>query len=91
MRHLPSEIECLQPPGSRIVFRLPRPCGADLRVYDASGRRIATIVSGDLPAGAQGVVWDGRMNDGSPAPAGAYLVRLEADGRALTTKAINVD
>jgi flagellar hook assembly protein FlgD len=50
-------------------------------VFDASGRRVRTLVSGRGPAG--GVVeWDGRDVSGRLAPAGVYVVRLASPGSA---------
>jgi hypothetical protein len=41
-----------------------------------------------MPAGARTLVFDGRDNRGRVLPAGVYLLRLDAEGKALTEKVI---
>jgi hypothetical protein len=57
-----------------------------LAVYGVDGRRLKTLVSGPMGAGAHEAVWNGRDESGADAPAGLYFVRLEWRGRELTTK-----
>ncbi len=56
-----------------------------VRIYDAAGRLVRTLV-GNAGAGAgAGVRWDGRSDDGRPVPAGSYTYRVSGppddDGR----------
>jgi flagellar hook assembly protein FlgD len=46
-----------------------------MNIVDQSGRRIATIVSGDVSAGQHEVVWDAKQ-----VPAGVYICRIAIDG-----------
>ncbi len=55
--------------------RCPRPSDALIEVYDVSGRLVATLADGTLPAGSNRVVWDGRDSGGSPAASGIYFCR----------------
>jgi hypothetical protein len=48
----------------------------DLFVFDAQGRRVRALASGERPAGAASVVWDGRRTDGTAAEPGVYFIRL---------------
>ncbi|HYE96048.1 MAG TPA: T9SS type A sorting domain-containing protein, partial [Rubricoccaceae bacterium] len=48
-------------------------------VYDALGREVALLRSGELPAGRHPVAFDG-----SALPPGVYFVRAEAAGAAVT-------
>jgi len=57
-------------------FDLPRAAHVDLSLFDPSGRRVATLVAGDVAAGRWTARWDGRDASGRRAPAGLYLVRL---------------
>ena len=67
-----------------LTLALPRETGADVSVYDVTGRRLAVLVSGALPAGYHRVVWDGRDESGNRATAGVYLVRaVTARDRAV--------
>jgi subtilisin family serine protease len=65
-----------------IEFDLPRPGRAQAAIYDVAGRRMHVIAEGALPAGRHRYIWRGESDGGSRAPAGVYLLRLEAaDGR----------
>ncbi len=56
-----------------------------LTILDPQGRETAAIHRGTwMPAGEYRARWDGRMRDGSRAPAGVYLARLRLDGREET-------
>ncbi len=62
----------------------------DLAVYDASGRRVRTLVSGSLPAGLQSATWDGRDGSGRPVSAGIYFLRLTWGGLPRDTERVTV-
>lgn len=63
-------------PTTRIDFALEQPGRADLSVYDLAGRRIAVLVQAELGAGEHHATWDGRRDDGAPAPSGRYFYVL---------------
>lgn len=63
-----------------ISYALPSAGSAELAVFDAQGRRVRTLVSGERPAGPTSVVWDGTRDDGSGAGPGVYFVRLASPG-----------
>ncbi len=68
-------------PRTDIAFDLPRSGHARLAIYAPDGRRIATLVDGDMPAGPHTTTWDGRDDRGRAVPSGTYFYRLEtADG-----------
>ncbi len=71
-----------------LAYRLPQGVPAQLTIHDASGRVIASrvIVAGDRESAPGTIVWDGRSNDGRPAPGGLYLFRLEWNGGQRTQK-----
>ncbi len=52
---------------------------ARMRVFDLSGRVVSTLLDGPQSAGVRWVVWDGRDGRGRTAPAGVYLLKLEAE------------
>lgn len=74
--------------GTALAFALPRPAEAKLDIYNVAGRRIATVVSENLPAGNHLVTWDGADTRGAKVPAGIYFYRFEADGFESTRKMI---
>ena len=63
-------------PRTTIHFDLKRAGDASLTVYDVTGRRVATLVSGPLQAGPHDVQWDGRDETGNLARSGVYLYEL---------------
>jgi hypothetical protein len=66
-----------------IEFELPAEGGANLAVYDLSGRRVATLVDGELGAGRHTFAWD--CADASP---GVYICRLNTEGGVLTKRLV---
>jgi len=70
-------------PRTAISFELPEARAVDLRIYDASGRLVRTLLSGEtMPAGRRGVEWDGRDASGRTSPSGVYFYRLTAGADA---------
>ncbi len=61
-------------------FTLARGGWMDLSVFDAQGRRVRTLVTGDQPAGRGLASWDGRMDDGTLVTSGVYFARLTIPG-----------
>jgi hypothetical protein len=63
-------------PSTTISFSVSTPGAAILAVYDATGRRVRTLLSGEVNAGNHAVLWDGKDEHGSPVGSGAYFYRL---------------
>jgi len=57
-------------------YALSKEGPVDLVVFDLNGRRVRTLVAGTRPAGPGAARWDGTGDDGRPAAAGVYFVRL---------------
>jgi hypothetical protein len=64
-----------------VLYNIPSPGVAELSVFDLSGRTVATLSSGQLTAGEHTAVWDT-----SRAPAGLYVVRLDAGSGSVSQK-----
>ncbi|MCK9996895.1 MAG: hypothetical protein KAH56_11520 [Candidatus Krumholzibacteria bacterium] len=79
-------------PRTRIGFDLPAAGHILLVVFDARGRRVATLHEGATAAGPVHFDWDGRNDSGLVQPGGVYLFRLDSrqDGvtHTATTKGI---
>lgn len=75
---------------TELAFRLPAGGHASLRVYDAAGRLVRTLISGEVPEGPGAALWDGRREDGREAGAGVYFFRLESGGEVRTRKLLLV-
>lgn len=66
-------------PATEIIFVLPAPARVSLRVFDTSGRRVATLLEGAArEAGQHRLTWPGRDDAGNAVASGVYFYRLEA-------------
>jgi len=72
--------------GLSLSFALAVPSRVRLEVFDAAGRRVATLASGERASGTHSAYWDGTGEDGRPLPAGIYLAALEAEGRRVARR-----
>ncbi len=63
-------------PGTQIRFDLPDAGRVVLSVYDARGRRVATLHDGQADAGPFTVNWNGKNDNGLAQPGGVYLFRM---------------
>lgn len=64
-----------------IGFSLATPGPVDLRIYDASGRLVETLLEGSLISGDRIVTWNG-------AESGVYFVRLQTPGLTRVQKVV---
>ena len=64
-----------------IEYGLPEAGEVTMAVYDALGRRVATLAEGRQAAGRHQIRWDGRSAAGGRLASGLYFVRLEAGGQ----------
>jgi hypothetical protein len=76
---------------TRMELALPAAATVDLSVYDATGRRVATLLHSDLPAGRRSVQWDGREAGGRPAAAGVYFARLVTPQGSAVRRIVRMD
>jgi C1A family cysteine protease len=77
-------------PVTSIGYTIPSEAHVTLRIYDASGRFVRTVVDQTLPANRYTAVWDGLTYGGDRASSGIYFYRLVADGVELARKMILV-
>ncbi len=77
-------------PSTQIKFTLPAAAEVRVTVYDSLGRRVRTLLHGRRDAGAHTLSWRGQNDDDLPVASGLYFVRLEADGKVFTQKALLV-
>jgi hypothetical protein len=74
--------------GTAMAFNLPTAARTKINVYDVAGRKIATVVDRQFPAGRHSVEWNGTDSAGGHVPAGIYFYRLEAGSHTSTKKMI---
>lgn len=70
-----------------IRYSLARPLAVSLVVYDAVGRVVQILATGDLPEGRYVARWDGTDRAGEPLETGIYFCKLLA-GRFRQTQRI---
>jgi hypothetical protein len=70
-------------PSTTITFSVGTYSHTSLRVYDLLGREVATIFSGELPAGSYTKQWNAKN-----CPSGVYFCQLQADSFTETKKLI---
>ena len=74
---------------ARVSYALPQASRVRIEVIDTRGRRVATLVDGELPSGRHEAVWNGRGDAGPVAP-GLYFLRLLAPGVELVRRAVRL-
>jgi PKD repeat protein len=75
-------------PATTISFALPEAGHVTLRVYDAQGHLVRTLVNEDRAADFHSVEWDGRDDAGASLGSGVYLYRLETARTVLQQKMV---
>ena len=59
-----------------------------MKVYDATGRSVTTLVDEDLGGGIYSVVWNGRDHNGTEVASGVYFYRTMWSGKAETRRMV---
>jgi hypothetical protein len=76
---------------ARLALTLPRPASVRVEVFDATGRLVRGLFSGETGAGPLPLTWDGRDARGRRVSAGVYFVRAMAEGATATQRLVRVD
>jgi hypothetical protein len=75
-------------PVTTIAFTIKEPGHVSLRIYDATGRFVTTLVDESRPAGSYSTGWNGFGVGGKPAASGVYFYRLTAGEFTGTRKMV---
>lgn len=67
-----------------LIYRIATPGAVRLKIYNALGQPVRTLVDQYQPAGFYQVPWDGRDQRGAAVAAGVYLTRLFHPGGGQT-------
>jgi C1A family cysteine protease len=76
--------------GTQIRYSIPRDGRVSLKIFNALGQEIRTLVDADQKASEHSAVWDGRDASGSHVASGLYFCRLKAAGFSETIKMVLV-
>ena len=74
--------------GMKIGYQISEPSKIDLKVYDATGRLVRTLVQGINVPGYYTMVWDARDDLNRAVPAGVYFIRFSTDDYQKVEKAV---
>ena len=77
-------------PSTALRFTLVRSGRLSAKVYDAGGKEVRALFSGEKRAGAHTLAWDGRDNAGRAAASGVYHIQLNIDSRTVVKRAVLV-
>jgi subtilisin-like proprotein convertase family protein len=72
-------------PSTNISFDLPHSGAAKLEIFDILGRKVATLIDGNLIAGSHTIIWDGKSG-GKPTASGVYFARLTSGERSAVIR-----
>lgn len=75
-------------PITNIGFGIKEQGDVSLRIYDASGRLVTTLIDESRPAGRYTTEWNGQSTDGSSVASGVYFYRLRAGNFVRTRKMV---
>jgi hypothetical protein len=73
-------------PVTTVHYELPHAGAASIRIYDATGSLVRSLVSGHHEPGRYQTAWDGRNDAGRRVGSGAYFCRIESNGEAKVQK-----
>ncbi|OUW60548.1 MAG: hypothetical protein CBD58_04615 [bacterium TMED198] len=75
-------------PVTTIGFSLEAAGNVTLKVYDLSGREVATLVDSHMDRGSHNVGWNGRDAMNKPVSAGLYIYAMTSGGSTITKKMV---
>jgi hypothetical protein len=71
-----------------VSYSVGREAQVDLAIYDVAGRRVTTLISGQVSAGDHRASWNGLDASGRPVAPGIYLLHLRTGERQLSRKLV---
>ena len=77
-------------PSTVVTYALPARVHVALRVYNAAGQLVRTLLDAVREAGEGSVTWDGRNGAGEQVTSGSYFCRMTTEGYAATVKMLLV-
>ncbi len=79
-------------PTTSIEYVLTEPAHTQLRLYNAAGQEVRTLVDEDQSAGRYRARWDGREGNENPAASGVYFCRLSVvkEGKPVFTSTVKM-
>ena len=75
-------------PVTTINYDLPQQTHVNLMIYDILGREVVKLVSEEITAGYQSVIWNTRNSFGTPVSAGIYFYQFQTKDFVKTRKMV---
>jgi hypothetical protein len=75
-------------PVTTINYDLPQQTHVNIMIYDILGREVVRLISKEIPAGYQSVIWNTRNSFGTPVSAGIYFYQIQTKGFVKTRKMV---
>jgi hypothetical protein len=75
-------------PETTIPFSLANTGNMTLAIYNITGQKVATLVSGNQVAGNHVAIWNGTSDTGQTLASGLYFARLDAEQFSQTRKLV---
>ncbi|MDH7603657.1 MAG: T9SS type A sorting domain-containing protein [Melioribacter sp.] len=75
-------------PSTIISYQIPEMTNVQIKIYDALGREVRTLIDEIKPAGKYNIAWDGRDNFGNLISSGVYFYKIIAGNFVQTKKMI---
>jgi hypothetical protein len=73
-------------PSTIISYNLPKQSTVQIKIYDAIGNEVRSLINEDKLAGKYNILWDGRNNAGNKVSSGVYYYRITAGDFVQTKK-----
>ncbi len=71
---------------TNISWTLPKSQKVVIRIYNAAGQWIRTLVDNSLAEGRHSLTWDGRDDAGDPTGSGIYFYAMSVNGKPIETR-----
>lgn len=75
-------------PSTVISFQLPRQGNVEIKIYDAVGKEVKTLIKEFRDAGKYNIMWNGDDNYGRKVSSGIYFYAITADNFSQTKKMV---
>ncbi|MDP8220433.1 MAG: C25 family cysteine peptidase, partial [Candidatus Stygibacter frigidus] len=75
-------------PETTISFSLPENANIELSIYNVKGKKVKTLVSGNMDAGDHETIWYGRDDEGRQVSSGVYFYKLKSERYTTTKKCV---
>lgn len=77
-------------PETVISFNMPENGFASVKVYNAKGQLVKTLLNSNLEKGQKSIVWNGTDNNNNQTSSGIYFYKVEAAGQSVMNKMVLV-